>query len=89
MSAANSSWFLYVLLCRDGSFYCGITNNVARRLRMHENGKAARYTRGRRPVSLLKVWPMDERSAALRAEAAFKKLSRPQKELRLQCGPLF
>jgi putative endonuclease len=88
MSAANSSWFLYVLLCSNGSFYCGITNNVERRLQMHENGKAARYTRGRRPISVLKVWPMDGRSAALRAEAAFKKLSRSQKELRLKGGLL-
>lgn len=75
---------LYVLRCQDGTLYCGITNNLVRRLAMHESGKGARYTRGRGPLVLLKSWPAVNVSAALKAERAFKKLTREAKELKLR-----
>lgn len=75
---------LYVLRCRDGSLYCGITNDLPRRLDQHQRGKAARYTRGRGPVTLLKSWPAAGHSAALKAERAFKRLSRAEKEAKLR-----
>ncbi|MDI1312312.1 GIY-YIG nuclease family protein [Prosthecobacter sp.] len=76
-------WHLYVLLCKDGTLYCGITNDLERRISQHNAGKGARYTRGRGPVSLRRSWPQKNKSAALRAEYSFKKLSRPCKEMYL------
>jgi putative endonuclease len=76
-------WHLYVLLCKDGTFYCGITNDLTRRIAQHNTGKGARYTRGRGPVSLLRSWPQKSKSAALKAEYAFKKLSRSAKAAQL------
>jgi putative endonuclease len=82
--AKTRAWRIYVLRCRDGSLYCGITNDLPRRLGQHERGKAARYTRGRGPVKLVKSWPAASLSAALKAERAFKRLSRAAKEKKLQ-----
>lgn len=74
------SWSVYVLRCGDGSYYCGISTDVPRRLEQHREGKAARYTRGRSPLELRAEWRCDSRSTALRAEAAFKRKSRAAKE---------
>lgn len=72
-----------MLRCRDDSLYCGITTDLERRLDQHQKGTAARYTRGRGPVTLAAHWPQPDRAAALRAELAFKRLSRASKERRL------
>lgn len=76
-------FYLYLLSCADGSLYCGIAADVARRLAEHngEGGskKGAKYTRPRRPVILAWSAPFKTRSAALKAEAALKKLSRAKK----------
>lgn len=77
-------WVLYVLRCADDSLYCGITNDLTKRLKMHHSGKGARYTRGRGPLVLLKSWPAANMSAALKAELAFKKLSRAGKDKKLK-----
>ncbi|MDB6007672.1 MAG: endonuclease [Prosthecobacter sp.] len=76
-------WHLYVLLCKDGTLYCGITNDLKLRIARHNAGKGARYTRGRGPLSLLRSWPQKNKSAALRAEFSFKKLSRRAKDAHL------
>ena len=73
------SWCVYVLRCSDGSLYCGITNDLPKRLLLHDRGAGARYTRGRGPVKLLHTWPAADKSAALKAEIAFKKLTRRAK----------
>lgn len=78
-------WFVYVLRCGDGSLYCGITSDLARRLQQHQTGVGARYTRGRGPIEMVAHWVYPSRSAALKAELAFKRLSRAAKEARL-CG---
>lgn len=76
-------FYLYLLSCADGSLYCGIAADVARRLAEHngEGGskKGAKYTRPRRPVTLAWSAPFKTRSAALKAEAAMKKLPRAKK----------
>jgi|JI6StandDraft_1071083.scaffolds.fasta_scaffold00988_10 putative endonuclease len=77
-------WVLYVLRCGDGTLYCGITNDLPRRFAQHQCGKGARYTRGRGPLLLLKSWPAVSHSAALKAERAFKKLSREAKDRKLR-----
>lgn len=71
--------WVYVLRCADGSLYTGYTTDVARRLATHARGRGARYTRGRGPLELLAAWPHPDKGSALRAEAAFKRLSRGQK----------
>ncbi len=79
-------WHVYVLRCRDGSLYTGVTMDLTRRLREH-NGEmkgGARYTRSRRPVQLVWQEVCASRGAALRREAEIRALSRPQK-LKL-CG---
>ena len=76
---AEGAWYLYVLECRDGTLYCGITTDVARRVRQHEEGKGARYTRGRGPVRLLRERECGGKSEALKAELAFTRLGRGRK----------
>ncbi len=74
------NWHLYVLQCADGTLYAGVTTDLQRRVKEHNSGtRAARYTRARRPVSLLRSWALPDRSAATRAEAAFKRLARARK----------
>ena len=71
--------YVYLLRCADGSLYCGWTTDVDRRLRMHQRGKASRYTSTRLPVELAGVIPVADRSAALREEARIKRLPRADK----------
>jgi putative endonuclease len=73
------SWWVYVLRCGDGSLYTGATADVERRLAVHAAGKGAAYTRARLPVKLVHAEPAADRSAALRREAAIKRLRRPEK----------
>ena len=72
-------WTVYILQCRDGTLYTGITDNLPRRLAAHNGGKGAKYTRGRGPVVLVHQESCPDRSAALRREWAIKALSRSQK----------
>ncbi|MBI3811115.1 MAG: GIY-YIG nuclease family protein [Nitrospirae bacterium] len=74
------SWTFYILRCSDGSFYAGITNDLDRRLNQHRDGRASRYTRSRRPVSIIYRESCESRSHALKRECAVKALSRKEKE---------
>jgi len=77
-----ASWWLYVLECEGGSLYTGIAIDVARRLEQHCNGRGASYTRMRPPLRLLGTMHVGTRSAALKLEHAFKKLSTADKRVR-------
>ncbi|CAM2829858.1 GIY-YIG nuclease family protein [Fructilactobacillus fructivorans] len=77
---ANKNYYMYVLLCSDGTFYGGFTNNVYRRLAVHQAGKGAKYTKTRRPLKLLYFEEFADKSTALKAEYAFKHQSRSKKE---------
>jgi putative endonuclease len=80
MGSAEIRWYLYVAKCSDGSFYTGITTDVARRLNEHNTASSgAKYTRSRRPVELVFHEEYSSQSEALKAEYSFKKLSRKQK----------
>lgn len=84
MAAACGSaaeWYVYMLRCADGTLYTGITTDVVRRVAEHngEKGTGARYTRSRRPVTLVYMEPADNRGAAMRREAAIKQLDRVHK----------
>lgn len=74
----GSGWTVYLLRCADGTLYCGCTNDLARRLVRHHRG-AVKYTRGRLPVAVAYSEAVPGRSAALRREAAIKRLSRARK----------
>jgi putative endonuclease len=76
----NHNHFFYVLECKDGSLYAGYTNNLEKRLKLHNEGKAAKYTRGRGPVKLVHSRQFNDKSEALRAEYQFKQLTRKKKE---------
>jgi len=75
----REAWFVYVLACSDGSLYTGVTVDPDRRVRQHNEGVGARYTRGRRPVRLAHLEPCADRGAALRRERAVKALPRASK----------
>lgn len=75
----TQSWWLYLLLCRDGRTYFGITTDVAARFAVHASGKGAKFTRSNPPVRVLGARPFANKSEALKAEAALKKLDRTQR----------
>ena len=79
--ASPSGWLVYLLRCRDSSLYCGITNDLTKRLKAHAAGTASRYTRSRLPVKLAYSEPQTSKSSALKREAVIKKLARRHKEL--------
>lgn len=67
-------WQVYMVRCIDGSYYTGITTDIPRRLLAHNAGRGAKYTRGRGPVELCYREPAESRAAALKREAAIKRL---------------
>jgi putative endonuclease len=75
----ESRFSVYLLRCRDGSLYAGITTDLQRRLLQHNAGKGAAYTRSRRPVTLVYQEASSDRSSALKREAALRRLDRAQK----------
>ena len=76
-----SPYILYLLRCSDGTYYAGITTDVTRRLHEHNDTvRGARYTSGRRPVTLVYQEQCPDRRSALRRELEIKKLSRAEKE---------
>lgn len=81
-------WAVYLVRCADDSLYTGIATDVARRLAEHNSGTGARYTRARGPVTLLYQEPAVDRSAALRREAAIKRLPRRLKDRLIRGEPL-
>ncbi len=78
-----SMFYVYVLKCRDGSLYTGYTNNLKERLKMHNEGKASKYTKSRLPIRIVAKWAFANKSEAMKSEAAFKLLSRKGKLQRL------
>lgn len=74
-------WYIYLAECRDKTLYCGITNNLIKRFWQH-NGiltGGAKYTKGRRPVTLLACCAVNDKSQALKLEIQIKKLPRKKK----------
>jgi putative endonuclease len=73
------SAFVYLVRCRDGSLYCGWTDDLVRRLARHNAGTGAAYTRSRRPVVLVYHEPYADKRQAMAREYAIKRLSRADK----------
>ncbi|MEQ1663269.1 MAG: GIY-YIG nuclease family protein [Thiobacillus sp.] len=82
---AASCWFVYLVRCADGTLYTGITTDLTRRVAEHngESGLGARYTRSRRPVTLVYAEPATSRATAAQREAAIKRLPCARKQLLL------
>ena len=80
--------FVYMLRCGDGSLYTGSTTDLARRLTAHRSGRGAKYTRSRLPVELVYWEEVPDWSAALRREAALKRLPRARKLALIAAAPL-
>ena len=76
----ESSWYLYILRCGDGTLYTGITTDVEKRLETHRAGKGAKYTRGRLPLELVYRESCGTHSDALKREIAVKRMTRQEKE---------
>ena len=72
------SWFVYILQCSDNTLYCGVTTDLDRRIGEHNDGTASKYTRSRRPVTLVGFAAFPDRGTAQRVEHAVKK--RPAEE---------
>ena len=72
-------WYLYILRCRCGELYTGITTDVEKRLQQHNCGKGAKFTRGRGPLELVYREECGAHSAALKREMEIKALTRTQK----------
>lgn len=77
---SHKSHFVYILACADGSLYTGYTTELLRRLAMHNEGKGAKYTRGRGPLALVFWEEGPDRSWGLKREEGIKRLNRKQKE---------
>jgi putative endonuclease len=73
------TWCVYILRCVDGTLYCGMTNNIIRRLDTHRKGNGAKYTRGRLPVILEAYRSVESKSEALKLEYKVKKQPRHKK----------
>lgn len=72
--------YTYVLLCRDGTLYTGWTNDLKRRVKMHNLGKGAKYTKSRRPVKLVYYEEFPTKKEAMKREYAIKRMGRKEKE---------
>lgn len=78
-SSCFGNWVCYLLCCADDTLYCGITNDLEKRLSAHNAGTAAKYTRSRGPVEVVFTENCADRSVASKREMAIKKLTRAEK----------
>jgi len=83
----NNHWYVYIVRCRDDSLYTGIARDPQQRLQEHNEGaRGARYTRSRRPVTLVYQEPVADRSTAQRREYQIKQLTAAQKRVLIKAG---
>ena len=80
----EANWYLYILRCKDGTLYTGVTTDVEKRMEAHRMGKGAKYTRGRGPLTLVYQEVCSSHSEALKRECAVKSLTREQKQCMIQ-----
>lgn len=76
----NMKNYVYIIKCADNTYYTGWTTNIEKRIKAHNNGNGAKYTKSRRPVSLVYFEILETKSLALKREYAIKQLTRKQKE---------
>lgn len=73
--------FTYILRCRDNTLYTGWTNDIRKRFRQHQQGKGAKYTKGRGPVELVYLEVSDTKQQAMSREAKIKQMTRKEKDM--------
>lgn len=78
--------YTYILKCRDGSYYTGWTNDMEKRLQAHNEGRGAKYTRGRGPVELVYREVFETKEEAMKREYAIKRMTRAEKERLIRAG---
>lgn len=86
MIATSTGWVCYLIECADDTLYCGITNDLDKRLAAHNAGEGAKYTRGRAPVKLAYCESCTDKSAALKREMEIKDLPRAKKLALVETG---
>ena len=72
-------WHVYILQCRDGTYYTGVTTDLPKRIQRHNDGKGARYTRSRRPVKVVYTEDLENRSLAAKREIEIQGFTREDK----------
>jgi putative endonuclease len=80
-ASGDALYFVYIVRCADGTLYTGFSTNIIDRLHAHNTGKGAKYTKGRRPVTLCYMEAYATKTEALQREYKIKQLSRKQKEV--------
>ncbi|MGG1244646.1 GIY-YIG nuclease family protein [Bacillus cabrialesii] len=80
----TNNHFFYVVKCKDNSWYAGYTNDLQKRVKTHNDGKGAKYTKVRRPVELIFAEAFTTKREAMQTEYYFKKLTRKKKELYIE-----
>ncbi|MDD5772821.1 MAG: GIY-YIG nuclease family protein [bacterium] len=78
------NWFLYIIRCKNKSLYTGITTDIKRRFKEHQEGKGSKYLRGKSPLELVFKKKIGKKGRALRLESAIKKLPKEKKEMILK-----
>lgn len=81
-----NQWKVYIARCSDNSFYTGIATDVEERIKRHNAGQGAKYTRTRLPIMLVRIEPMESESFARKREAQIKKWSRAKKDSLVKYG---
>lgn len=76
----SENWFVYILRCNDNSYYTGITNNLAKRIKTHNSGKGSYYTKTHRPVKIVYFEVSENKSLAIKREIEIKSWKRKKKE---------
>ncbi len=80
MTDKNKKYYVYIILTVNNKLYCGYTDNVERRYKLHKEGKAAKYTRANKPFKLVYTKEFNTKTEAMKEECRIKKLNRKQKE---------
>jgi len=88
VSEEQPTWFLYMVRCRDGRLYTGISTDVERRFTEHTTGRGSKFLRGKAPLELVFQQPAGSHSDALKAEIAIKRMSKASKEKLIASGCL-
>lgn len=76
--------YTYILKCKDGTYYTGWTNNLEKRLKDHNDGKGAKYTKARRPVELVYHEMFESKEDAMKREYVIKQMTRAEKDKLIQ-----
>lgn len=79
-------WDVYILLCHGGSYYCGITTNIEKRLKKHNSGDGSKYVASRSPAKVVYMESSENRSTASKREYAIKQLTHKEKSVLIKCG---